>query len=521
MKMFLLGTLFACLIAILIIMAYTLTRKDRLRSLYLAVLCFAVGTYVLGYILEIVSPTVEAAEIANRLQNFGIPMIAPVYLLFILNTCQYRFAKYWMMLPTLFYSVTVFTVILFNNHHMLYYTSFERLPVWDFHYVLLGRGPLYYAHQALINVCGLFTYVALFHRMRTWDRRHRRQMSFIVAGSLVTFFSYVLYAFRIIPQQIDPAPIAMTFSLVCFAICVARYGLYDITGIAVESAIQSMDDAVVIVDSYWSFLTANASAIKLFPDIGGLPSGRPVQEAAGWPQELLEQTGQSRVNFELSLPDGKKQFFRAHISPVGGGSAPVGWSIVIRDITEMTELLEQMQVLAITDPLTGISNRRHFLDHAQRRLNMSQRELTVSSLIIFDIDHFKLVNDSYGHLVGDEVLKRITQTVSSELRDYDLFARYGGEEFVVLAYNISGYDALNFAQRLCDLIRETTVTCRDAEVQVTASFGLVEMDWDTELDEALREADAALYRAKQSGRDRVMAGAAQPLKREEARAGGD
>ena len=168
------------------------------------------------------------------------------------------------------------------------------------------------------------------------------------------------------------------------------------------------------------------------------------------------------------------------------------------------ELFSEVQRLATIDPLTGILNRRSFFERAMQEFTRSRRYYTPLSLIMLDLDHFKKINDTFGHLIGDKALSEISRTCASQIRASDFVGRYGGEEFVVLLPETSLEGAMCIAQRLCDTIRDVTIESKQGLVSVTASVGVAELMEDyASLDALLEHADAALYRAKQAGRNRV------------------
>lgn len=168
------------------------------------------------------------------------------------------------------------------------------------------------------------------------------------------------------------------------------------------------------------------------------------------------------------------------------------------------ELFSEVQRLATIDPLTGILNRRSFFERAIQEFTRSRRYHTPLSLVMLDLDHFKKINDTFGHLIGDKALSEISGTCAAQIRTSDFVGRYGGEEFVVLLPETSLEGALCIAQRLCDTIRDVTIESKQGLVKVTASVGVAELMEDyANLDALLEHADAALYRAKQAGRNRV------------------
>jgi diguanylate cyclase (GGDEF)-like protein/PAS domain S-box-containing protein len=156
--------------------------------------------------------------------------------------------------------------------------------------------------------------------------------------------------------------------------------------------------------------------------------------------------------------------------------------------------------IATTDPLTGARNRRHFEEATETEMQRAQRHAIPLSLLLFDIDHFKSINDRYGHLIGDQVLIEVTQRAQNHLRTLDLLARWGGEEFVVLIPHCGSTGAVSLAEKLRALIANEPFPKVGT---VTASFGIAELDSDDTYDAWLRRVDEALYAAKSDGRNCV------------------
>jgi diguanylate cyclase (GGDEF)-like protein len=164
----------------------------------------------------------------------------------------------------------------------------------------------------------------------------------------------------------------------------------------------------------------------------------------------------------------------------------------------------RLHELAIRDPMTGIYNRRHFFELADSIFEQSRRYNRPISAIMFDADHYKEVNDTYGHLVGDEVLKQITARCSAVIRQADIFGRYGGEEFVIVMPETGLTGGLKLAERLRIAIAESPYHTEKADVSTSISLGVARSKRSTaSLLELLSNADAALYRAKDAGRNCV------------------
>jgi diguanylate cyclase (GGDEF)-like protein len=173
-------------------------------------------------------------------------------------------------------------------------------------------------------------------------------------------------------------------------------------------------------------------------------------------------------------------------------------------------LHQQLQAAARTDAKTGLLNAAAWQREADTELSRARRSGDPLALLLVDLDHFKRVNDTYGHLVGDQVLVGVATTLCNQLRDYDIVGRFGGEEFVVLVPGADTVEACRVAERLRGRVGRLAVPAEDGSVAVTVSIGaaLLRTHGD-DLIELLAAADLALYRAKESGRDRVCLPAAK------------
>jgi two-component system, cell cycle response regulator len=170
-----------------------------------------------------------------------------------------------------------------------------------------------------------------------------------------------------------------------------------------------------------------------------------------------------------------------------------------------TQYHETIYTLTIADGLTGISNKRYFLEYLEREMGRSHRYHRSLSLMMFDIDHFKKINDVHGHLAGDHVLRELAQSVKRLVRREQCFARYGGEEFALVMPEDGPDKARLFAEKIRKLIEEKTFMFEDKEIPVSISIGVADMTADmTEPTQFIKVADANLYRAKKAGRNRVI-----------------
>lgn len=173
-------------------------------------------------------------------------------------------------------------------------------------------------------------------------------------------------------------------------------------------------------------------------------------------------------------------------------------------VIENARLYERAQILATSDGLTGIYNRRHFYELAKNEFERSQRYHNALSVVMIDIDHFKYINDKFGHSAGDQVLIQFVNRVKNELRSTDILARYGGEEFAILLLESDQDEALQVAERIREVIAKDPFELQAAQPYITISLGVATNEEDVDqLDMLIDRSDKALYDSKQFGRNRV------------------
>lgn len=173
--------------------------------------------------------------------------------------------------------------------------------------------------------------------------------------------------------------------------------------------------------------------------------------------------------------------------------------------TALIDANARLTQLAMSDPLTGAHNRRYFLDALKKELDRVQRYRHPSILMVFDIDHFKCINDNHGHDVGDKVIIEMVRISSTILRKNDIFSRFGGEEFTILLPETPLTEAEQIANRLCEQIARAAIETPEQQLSFTVSCGVTQLrEDDKSPDTILKRADIALYQAKQSGRNKVI-----------------
>jgi diguanylate cyclase (GGDEF)-like protein len=229
------------------------------------------------------------------------------------------------------------------------------------------------------------------------------------------------------------------------------------------------------------------------------------------------------ARLQLSTADGVARSFAVNSAPVFDGSGQAKGAIVtfddvtelerksaeleqaVREIEKSQEEIrlqnDELRLLARVDPLTGVSNRRHFFSSFEDVYTVALKEGRLFSCLMADIDHFKRVNDEHGHAVGDEVIRQVTDAMKSFVRSSDAICRYGGEEFCIALLDTRVEEAAAVAER----IRRNIDSPGFARIPLTVSFGVTTSGCGAKsLTELINQADEALYGAKNAGRNRVV-----------------
>lgn len=233
--------------------------------------------------------------------------------------------------------------------------------------------------------------------------------------------------------------------------------------------------------------------------------------------ELFSDPGEVATALAVTLANGSATDTPLRLTHIDGGCLDVLYNFTLfqgsdgqpavfasaRDITERLKAARQLEILATTDSLTGLANRRHFLDIAETELQRAHRYTRPLALLTLDLDHFKNINDTLGHGAGDEVLRQVADTCLETIRAADTVGRMGGEELAVLMPETGADGAMRLADRLREAIAALSIPVRRGSVRITTSIGAAILWPDESLEDFLTRSDNALYEAKRLGRNRV------------------
>jgi diguanylate cyclase (GGDEF)-like protein len=288
---------------------------------------------------------------------------------------------------------------------------------------------------------------------------------------------------------------------------IIRYDMLDIIPRGAAKALDSMKEAYVLIDSGMHYMDSNPSAHHLFPGLDRFRKMTPISQLENWPAELCglkEELENRNIQFSIAAVQNTSYYsasINAIFSPRG---KKAGWFILILNITDTVTVMKTLEEAAYTDPLTGLYNRRYFMELSLKRFAQTKRLNQHCFAMMFDLDFFKKVNDTYGHPAGDFVLQTVSARISNALRSYDILARCGGEEFILLLTDINPGHVFKLAERIRHDIGKTPCYFEGKAIDITVSIGLAAGSHAATLAELLENVDKALYRAKAEGRNRVQ-----------------
>jgi diguanylate cyclase (GGDEF)-like protein len=253
----------------------------------------------------------------------------------------------------------------------------------------------------------------------------------------------------------------------------------------------------------------NKAAEKFFESINISLKNCPIDQLLAHEQELLE-IFESEASRDFSLViDGEERFFEIDAVQLGDthdGNTRMLKSI--RDVTEERKIQEKLKFLATTDTLSGLCNRAEFMDLAQREFVLAQKSNEELALLLMDLDNFKVINDTFGHAAGDEIIREMGSIILNSFRKSDISGRIGGEEFAVILKNTSLDEAKMAAEKVRKIIARRKVIYGDQEIRLTVSIGVAAIRGGTkdikDIEDFLKMADDALYKAKAGGRNAVV-----------------
>ncbi len=469
-------------------------------------LCACVIVWAMGQLAGTLTPNLELKVVASQLQYVGIALVPVAWFCFALTYVR-RVAVVDRRLLAALMTIPAVTVALAwsNGAHHLLWTDVRLVSVPGFVGMSLQHGPWFD-----VNVGYSYALIAAGMLILVYElsasRRHRSALFGVVLGPTVVAAFNVAYLSGHGPRFIDLTPLGFALGAIVFARRMLPTGMLLIPPALHRAVLEELADGVLVLDSDLYAVDANAAARRMLGVDAVEASADAVELLVGRP--LLADVVASGCR--ETCVDDRSYEVRAtpvHVREEHDSRHTV---LVFRDITErlraertLQQVKQEMEYLAHTDTLTDVPNRRYFMRRLQEETARCQRSGDELSVVLLDLDHFKDVNDTYGHDTGDRVLRTAADIIRMCIRGGDIAARWGGEEFALLLPQTSIDEARGVAERICTAIAQRVFHGEAAGTfTITASAGIATAGPHGGGD-ALKLADQALYRAKDAGRNAV------------------
>ncbi|MBD2868176.1 histidine kinase N-terminal 7TM domain-containing diguanylate cyclase [Paenibacillus arenilitoris] len=469
------------------------------------------AVYTFAFAFELAGDSLQEIRFWINIEYLGMPFIAPCSLLLVMHyvgldkITASRRAWWLFVIP----AVTLLMVTT-NDYHRFFYRDIFLRPDTPSPMVDVVPGTWYYVHGGYTFGIMLVSLFLLFSHWKKKESIYRKQMFAMAVAIGLPMAGALLYVLGLTPLGMDPVPIILCATSALYIIAIISTGMLTVSPIAREHIFESMRDGVLVLNLSNQIMDFNSAAAQIIPALTPLAIGKKLEDV--WKRGTdsgafsfgLDPSAEHEQ--ELKWIRGKETYYyriRASNLLMPNGRI-AGRTIVMIDVTEHTLLQNKLRRLAEIDGLTSIYNRTFFMEKSRELLAQAHRTHSPLSFVLFDVDHFKQINDRYGHSVGDFALQHVVNICQRQLGADALFGRYGGEEFAICLPNADLETAGQVAEKIRMEIAGTPLYSAAKAITVTASFGVTEArQADTPLETLLSEADVALYRAKRGGRNTV------------------
>ena len=512
MKILLSLYLFFAVIITQFIAAYFFSKGRTSYRKAFSVMVFCISIYLFGYLMIINSNNLQEMVFWNQIQYLGLPFISVQWLMVaLLYTKTIYFLKNRLVLLLFSVPVITFFMRLTNSWHHLFYTKWEVRQLFGYYSLYMERGYWYYVNISYTILCLLLSII--FHCIGYRKNKAGYNKSHFVVflfTSFLTLVGIVLILFNFEEWSIDYTALIMPLILLVISYGILKYDFLEIRTLARETIFENNFVGMVILGPGQRIIDYNKAARKFFEAINVSLNNYPIEHILNNQPKLLE-IFKSETGREFSLViDGEERFFEIDVVPLGdphGGNTRMLKSI--RDITEERKIQEKLKYLATTDSLSGLYNRAEFMNLAQREFAKAKRNNEEISLLMMDLDNFKIINDTFGHAAGDEMIREMGNIIKANFRKTDIAGRIGGEEFAVLLKNASLEEAKKVAEQFRETVSGRKVDCGKQKISFTVSIGVAAISSNADkinnIEDILKMADGALYKAKDKGRNCVVA----------------
>jgi len=494
---------FSISIAFIILFLYSLFKyKNKIASLF-ALLCLSIAIFTFGYCMELLSNTRAHIQFSLNIELSGLAFIPALWILISIKFYLKKSSPFFITFIILIIPFLTFFIFLTNQYHHLYYS---KLLIEEYDHLFkadLVKGPWYYVFISYTYVGFLFSVFVFFSKWKEASFSFKTQSFWMLIGSFCPAIAYLIYIADYYSIFYDLTTFGFALLALCFFIAIFKYNFLELHKIAREHVFDEINEGIIVLDQNDQIVDYNQAAKNTFSWLNSKAIGKSIFT---YPEgTAIGKNASCQFTSEI-IRNNQKKYLGFTITNIIQKNEPIGKILIFQDTTEQKDALEKLNYLATNDSLTGIFNRSKLMEEAEKELYKAYLYKKDLSALMIDIDFFKKVNDTYGHLAGDKVITCLANVCKNRLRKSDIIGRYGGEEFLVLLSDTNLQNALQIAEDLRILIEKTDIEYDCKVIKVKVSLGVTSTSIHSEkvrINDLINESDIALYKAKNSGRNRV------------------
>jgi len=512
----------------ILVIAFCSWKRKRVSGAFpLFFLCLCSAVYSFGYGMEITSVSLLNVDFWSKFEYLGLSFIPALWIIQAYSLV-YKDKKIGKMWTTVLFIISLLTCVFrFTNKYFHFMYSNEKLINNGYFYIISYEKCFwYYLYYIFFFACIIISitmYCRAFLKSEGLARHQLKMMIYISTGALLL---EVFDQFQIVPLKMDYGAFIMFFVYALFAYVVYPFDIMDIVPVSREIIFDWVYDGVIVVDTDFNLKDFNCAAKEVFNSLDRNLIGTKIElctrEAPEFEKllkmwykgcgECLEEVFKENFSenvFEFSITKNENtSYFKARLKALCYKEYRIGSTILISDITREKGMIFELEKMARFDQLTEIFNRRQFIELINAEFNKLAEQDDKGVLFMFDIDHFKKINDTYGHQAGDYILREISFIAKNIIKNKNFMGRYGGEEFIAFLPKLSLKEAVPVIERIRNSFENHNFVYDNVHIKVTASFGVTEYYKQNSgkyfsYKEMVKKADTALYRAKENGRNQI------------------
>ena len=492
----------------------------------------ALAIWDLGLLCEAASTVRETKIFWSQVSYIGVVSVAPMLFLFILAYTSQEKVNLRSVIALLILPAMVLAAAWTNKlHHLLWPWFMDGSSKYNT--LVYGHGIIFYVNVIYIYFLIAFGTAILIRAIPRNQPPFRSQLIVILVAVFFPMISGILYIFNFEPVPgMDISVFGFLVTNLVLAFGFVHYRLLDLVPVANDVVVNNLQDGMIVVDWMKRIVKINQNAIDLLGLSTGNFLGKKLEGIFPETARIIKKVGKA-VPVEFTIDHPRKRYLDLRISNLSSDAVnSPGTLLILRDITrqkeaeiKLNEVNEDLKIQldkinglqvklkdqALHDSLTGLFNYRAMDETLESLLEQCRNLNRPFSLVIMDIDHFKRVNDVYGHQSGNTLLQEYGKAILSSVRKNDFACRFGGDEILLAFQDMKGPEAAKKAEEIRETIKKIQIEQNLARVSTTVSIGVAEYPENgITIKELISAADQALYEGKEKGRDRVVKASSRP-----------